>query len=84
MLEAQSDCILRDAHLLTINSEAEQAKITTIIAQTGEHYPLGLRFNDETQSFEWVNDEEWTYSHWASGEPDTTHHGERDILRNEN
>ena len=78
MLEAQNDCILRDAHLLTITSEAEQAKITTIIAETGEHFPLGMRWNDDSQSFEWVNGEEWSYSHWASGEPDTTHHdGER-------
>ena len=78
VLEAQNDCILRDAHLLTITSEAEQAKITTIIAETGEHYSLGMRYNDETQSFEWVNGEEWTYTHFASGEPDMTHHdGER-------
>ena len=75
MLEAQNDCILRDAHLVTITSEAEQAKMTTIIAETDEHFSLGMRFNDETQSFEWVTEEEWTYSHWASGEPDLNHEG---------
>ena len=44
MAEAQADCISRRAELLTITSEAEQSKITTIIAETGTHYWLGMRW----------------------------------------
>ena len=52
----------------------EQAKITSIIAETGVHFSLGLKYNSETESFEWSSGEEWTYSHWAAGEPDLTWH----------
>ena len=72
--EAQDDCILRRGDLLTINSEAEQAKITSIIAETQVHYWLGLRWNEERQEWEWVGGDEFTYSHWGDGEPDMVHH----------
>ena len=47
MAEAQADCISRRAELLTITSEAEQSKITTIIAETGTHYWLGMRWDSD-------------------------------------
>jgi hypothetical protein len=47
----------------------EQAKITTLIAETGMHFHVGLKYNSQTQSFEWVSGEEYTYSHWAEYEP---------------
>jgi hypothetical protein len=47
----------------------EQAKITTLIAETGQHFHVGLKYNSQTQSFEWVSGEEFTYSHWAEYEP---------------
>ena len=72
--EAQADCILRRADLVTITSEAEQARITTIIAETDTHFSLGMRFDPDSQEFQWVSGEEWTYEHWAWGEPDMIHH----------
>ena len=38
---AHADCVDREANLVTITSEYEQAKITTIIAETGQHFILG-------------------------------------------
>ena len=56
---------------MSITSEYEQSKITTIIAETGEHFYLGARFNPDNQMWGWVSGDQWTYSHWGSGEPDT-------------
>ena len=72
--EAGEDCILKRGDLVTITSEAEQSRITTIIAETGTHFWLGTRFDPDSQEFQWVSGEEWTYSNWAWGEPDLVHH----------
>jgi hypothetical protein len=50
----------------------EQAKITTLVAETGLHFHLGLKYNPNSQSFEWVSGEEFTYAHWAEFEPGDT------------
>ena len=47
----------------------EQAKITTLVAETGLHFHVGLKYNPETLSFEWVSGDGFTYSHWAEYEP---------------
>ena len=56
---------------MSVTSEYEQSKITTIIAETDEHFYLGARFNPDNQMWGWVSGDQWTYSHWGSGEPDT-------------
>lgn len=33
-----------------------------------------MKYNSETETFEWSSDEEFTYGHWTSGEPDLEHH----------
>ena len=50
----------------------EQAKITTLVAETGLHFHLGLKYNEATQTFEWASGEEFTYAHWAEYEPGST------------
>ena len=47
----------------------EQAKITSIIAEYGVHFHLGLKFNKDTKTWEWINGHPFTYSHWAEFEP---------------
>ena len=71
IIEAEASCMhTYDAKLVTINTEAEQAKMTTIIAETDEHFAIGARWNDVNQTWEWATGEEWSFSNWASGEPD--------------
>ena len=33
-----------------------------------------IRYNEDTQAMEWVSGEDFTYDHWADGEPDLNHH----------
>ena len=47
----------------------EQAKITSFVAEAGVHFHLGMKYNKDSQSFEWVNGDDFTYSHWAEFEP---------------
>jgi len=47
----------------------EQAKITTFVAETGQYFHVGLKYNNLTKSFEWSTGEEFTYAHWAEYEP---------------
>ena len=47
----------------------EQAKITTFVAEAGVHFHLGMKYKKDTQRFEWVNGDAFTYSHWAEFEP---------------
>ena len=66
---AENDCKRKSMDLLSITSEYEQAKITSLIAETGVHFYLGMKFNKDSSSWEWVNGDGFTYSHWAEFEP---------------
>ena len=55
-----------------------QAKITTIISETGVHFWVGLRYNEDTQTFEWASGAGVSYTHWSEYEPDLTHHDSQD------
>ena len=55
-----------------------QAKITTIISETGVHFWVGMRYNEDTQTFEWASGAAVSYTHWSEYEPDLTHHDSQD------
>ena len=33
------------------------------------HFHLGMKYNKDIQTFEWVNGDAFTYNHWAEFEP---------------
>ena len=43
----------------------------TIVAELGIHFYLGMKFNNETKSWEWTDGESVDYTHWAEFEPGT-------------
>ena len=33
------------------------------------HFWLGMKYNKDSQSFEWANGDDFSYAHWAEFEP---------------
>lgn len=58
-------------HLVTITSDDEQKFVTELVAGKGTKstYWIGLTRNNINNHWEWVNGEEFNYSHWGDGEP---------------
>lgn len=65
--EAKEFCENMGGHLATITSKEEQEAIESLIKNgTQKQYWLG-GYNDG--GWKWVTGEKWSYTHWASGEP---------------
>ena len=64
--EAQSRCVARGGHLVTITSAAEQAFVHSIIS---EGCMIGLSDTDTEGSMKWVTGEPTSYTNFAVGEP---------------
>jgi hypothetical protein len=47
----------------------EQAKISTIVAESQEIFHIGLKYNEGSQSFKWVSGEDVTYTNWGNNQP---------------
>ena len=47
----------------------EQAKITTIVAELGIHFFIGMKFNNKSSAWEWTDGDVVEYTHWAEFEP---------------
>ena len=63
--EAQAQANAQDAHLVTINNEAEQAWVLEVFGKR-ENYWIGLINNSEEGKQQWNNGEPITYTNWMS------------------
>lgn len=71
--EAEAFCEAQGGHLITITSEEENSKITEWINGAGlynDWYWTGLLDAAQTDHWQWVNGEEFSYYNWADGQPD--------------
>ena len=66
--DAKSACETMGGHLVTINSEAEQAYLVDLVrSSTKKNMWIGA--SPENGNFKWVTGEPFAYTNWASGEP---------------
>ena len=47
----------------------EQAKVASIISEAQESVHIGLKYNSDSDSFEWVSGEEVTFTQWGAEQP---------------
>ena len=40
-----------------------------IVAETGVHFHLGMKYDKDAKAFKWINGDDFTYTHWAEYEP---------------
>lgn len=67
--KAKSLCESLGGHLVTITSEGEQNFVYNNIA--GNRYAwIGATDEAKEGSWKWITGETWSYTHWASGQPD--------------
>lgn len=72
---AKAACESKDAHLVTLTSEAENefvfdALINVESGALGENYLIGATDSAVEGNWEWVTGEKWSYTRWLSGQPD--------------
>ena len=68
--EAQAQADAQDAHLVTINDEAEQEWFLEVFGKS-ENYWIGLINNSEEGKQQWDNGEPITYTNWMSAQEAT-------------
>lgn len=76
--EAKEYCESLSGHLVTITSEGEQDAVYSFIKDKigDEDVYIGLSDMDEDGVWNWVTEEELSYTNWAEGEPDSYHAGQ--------
>ena len=68
--EAKIDCEANGGHLVTITDEAEQKAIQKLLSFAGSSDSwIGATDEYTEGEWTWCNGEEFTYTNWASGEP---------------
>lgn len=66
--EAKAKCEELGGHLLTITSEEEQSFVESMLCYgTMKAYWIGA--TSISESWQWITEEPFSYTHWASGEP---------------
>lgn len=69
-------CESLGGHLVTITTYEEQKKIEELMENVQNNcYWIGLTIENKTP--QWVTDEEYKYSNWSSGNPDSSVEGEK-------
>ena len=68
-MEAKAYCERQGAHLATITSAEEQEVVTTLLVSTGAKKNYWLGGTKENDQWKWVTGESFSYTHWATGEP---------------
>ena len=76
--DATAYCETLGGHLVTIDS-TEENDFVTGLATDREGVWLGATDAAEEGTWVWVNGEDWSYEHWAPGEPNDT--GNEDCLQ---
>ena len=74
--DANSQATAEDAHLVTINDEAEQKWLSEIFGS--RPYWIGLTDLDKEGEWRWTSGEPVTYTNWAPYEPMDANRGEED------
>ena len=70
--EAKAYCENLGGHLVTITDEAEQEFLNGLVVQgTKNRYFIGAYRNDRNSNWLWVTGEEFSYTNWKSGEPNS-------------
>lgn len=67
--EAKSMCEEMGGHLVTISSESEQ-EIVKYLLNAAERNSYWLGGYRSGESFNWITGEDFSYSNWATGQPD--------------
>ena len=75
---ANSQATAEDAHLVTINDEAEQKWLSEIFGS--RPYWIGLTDLDKEGEWRWTSGEPVTYTNWAPYEPMDANRGEEDYV----
>ena len=68
--EAKEFCERIGGHLVTIGSDAEQQMIETIISSFPSQGSVYIGLAKEDGVWSWVDDTEYSYTHWALNQPD--------------
>jgi hypothetical protein len=74
---AQALCKSKQAHLVTITSQAEDAFVADKLVIPGQHLAwLGATDASSEGQWKWVTGETWQYTDWDGGEPNNSCGGE--------
>ena len=69
--KAKELCESAGGHLVTINSQEENDLIYEIVKDKNNFLWLGAKLNENTQQWEWITGEEFGYTNWDTGEPNS-------------
>ena len=78
--DARDFCQKMGGHLVTITSKSENELVKQLISNehSKETYWIG-GYKDENSNWSWVTDENFSYSKWATGEPNNINYRENNI-----
>lgn len=78
-VDAKTACEALDGHLATAPNEEKNNFLESI--RNGLVVSLGARCTSETSNtWQWVTDEEWSYTNWRSGSPDFCEGSETSLM----
>ena len=69
--KAKELCENAGGHLVTISSQEENDLIYEIVKDKNNFLWLGAKLNENTQQWEWITGEEFGYTNWDTGEPNS-------------
>ncbi|NCD32490.1 MAG: hypothetical protein EOL87_03635 [Spartobacteria bacterium] len=80
---AQSNALLREAHLATVTSPDEWLAMRRVLGTDliARDYWLGGRFNSEKSAWTWTTGEAWDYARWMPGQPDNWLGGQNALVQ---
>ena len=83
-IDAARICEGFGGYLATIIDAGEQFFVQRIVGKVGKTSWLGGSDYKEEGNWEWVTGEEWSYSNWASGEPNNSSNKQHSLCINTN
>ena len=70
--DCETAAVAEDAHLVTINDQAEQNWLTQTFG-TSQNYWIGFTDEGQEGNWFWIRGEEVTYTNWAPGQPNNNY-----------